>query len=249
MKIGKILKHIINEQNVLKTTKTKPIVDAIKNRNPISFYYVGPKKPKKDSVKPGNRIKVEGVAIGLSKKGNLIIRGYVQPPSVSKKGFNKTNWRTYMVSRMYSTKIHEDEKFGKRPGYKEGEESKNGPMRVTYATTNWVDAPKITPTKKPDQKTKEIKPKITQVKKEVPSKEKVKKVEPIKPEEKPKELEPIKPQEKPQEIEPTKPEEKPVNIEPTKPEELEPIKPQEKPEDLNEEIKKIKTLIYSLNRI
>ncbi len=86
MKIIKTLHKILNEQNVLKGTKTKPLVDAIKNRNPISFYYSGPRKPKKDSVKPGNRIKAELVAIGLSKKGNLIVRGFVQPPSVSKKG-------------------------------------------------------------------------------------------------------------------------------------------------------------------
>ena len=42
---------IIEEQSILKTTKTKPIVDAIKNRKKITFYYSGPRKPKKDSVK------------------------------------------------------------------------------------------------------------------------------------------------------------------------------------------------------
>ena len=48
MKINKILDGIINEQSILKTTKTKPIVDAITYRNPISFIYIGPRKPKND---------------------------------------------------------------------------------------------------------------------------------------------------------------------------------------------------------
>ena len=68
---------ILEEQNILKTTKTKPIVDAIKNRNKISFFYTGPRKPAKDSVKPGYRIKGESVALGLSKRGNLIVRMFV----------------------------------------------------------------------------------------------------------------------------------------------------------------------------
>ena len=61
---------VIEEQNILKTTKTKPIVDAIKSRNKISFFYSGPRKPAKNSVKPGNRIDSEAVALGLNKKGN-----------------------------------------------------------------------------------------------------------------------------------------------------------------------------------
>jgi hypothetical protein len=78
--------QILEEQNILKTTKTKPIVDAIKNRKKVDFYYSGPRKGR-DSVKPGKRESAELVAIGLSKKGNLIVRAYVDTPSVSKKGF------------------------------------------------------------------------------------------------------------------------------------------------------------------
>lgn len=131
---------ILEEQNILRTSKTKPIVDSIKNRNKISFYYSGPTKPAKDSVKPGNRIDAEAVALGLSKKGNLIVRAYVQPPSVSKKGFNKTNWRTFMVSRMSGLKVS-DEKFDqKRPDYKEGDDNS---MSVTYVTTDWTSKPDV----------------------------------------------------------------------------------------------------------
>jgi WYL domain len=131
---------ILEEQNILRTSKTKPIVDAIKNRNKISFYYSGPNKPAKDSVKPGKRIDAEAVALGLSKRGNLIVRAYVQPPSVSKKGFNKTGWRTFMVGRMSDLRVS-DEKFDqKRPDYKEGDDNS---MSVTYVTTDWTNKPEV----------------------------------------------------------------------------------------------------------
>lgn len=181
MKIVKTLYNILNEQNVLKGTRTKPLVDAIKNRNPVSFYYSGPRKPKKDSVRPGNRVKVELVAIGLSKKGNLIVRGFVQPPSVTKRGFEEHGWRTFMVSRMSNIQILTDETFDtKRPKYKEGDDSS---MSVTYVTSDWTDRPvtkqikKQEPSKEPEQLPK---PKPE----EKPSKEPEQLVQP-KPEEKP----------------------------------------------------------------
>jgi hypothetical protein len=133
--------HLLNEQN-LSGKKTKPLVDAITKRHPVTFYYTGPKTPEKESVKPGVRIRAEVVAMGLSKKGNLIIRAYVQPPSVSKKGFNKHGWRTFIVNRMSNINVLTDDTFDeKRPKYKEGEESKRGPMVVTYVTTNWDEIP------------------------------------------------------------------------------------------------------------
>lgn len=129
--------------------KTKPLVDAIKNRNPVTFFYSGPKKPEKIRVKPGVRVRAEIVALGLSSKGNLIVRAYVQPPSVTKKGYDKTNWRTFIVSRMSNINVIEDVTFdAKRPGYKDGAESTRGPMVTTYVTTDW--------TKTPDVKTKEV---------------------------------------------------------------------------------------------
>ena len=132
--------NVIEEQNILRTAKTKPIVDAIKNRNKISFYYTGPQKPARDSVKPGKRINAEAVALGLSKKGNLIVRAYVQPPSVSKKGFNKTGWRTFMVGRMSDLKISDDKFDQKRPDYKEGDDNL---MTVTYVTSDWTNKPDV----------------------------------------------------------------------------------------------------------
>ena len=144
---------ILEEQNILKTTKTKPIVDAIKNRKKIDFYYSGPRKGR-DSVKSGKRESAELVAIGLSKRGNLIVRAYVDTPSVSKKGFEKTNWRTFMVSRMSDVKIS-DEKFDqKRPDYEEGADMS---MSVTYVTSDWTNKPEVK------------KPRIVKSKPEVPS--------------------------------------------------------------------------------
>jgi hypothetical protein len=149
------LVNILNEQN-LSGRKSKPLVDAIKNRNPVTFYYSGPRTPEKDSVKSGVRIRAEVVAMGLSKKGNLIVRAYVQPPSVSKKGYNKTNWRTFIVDRMSNINVIENENFdNKRPGYKEGIESKNGPMVTTYVTSDWTKTPEI---KTPEEKPKEVVP-------------------------------------------------------------------------------------------
>ena len=140
MSLNNTIFKIIEEQNILRTSKTKPIVDAIKNRNKISFFYTGPNKPAKDSVKPGKRINAEAVALGLSKKGNLVVRAYVQPPSVSKKGFNKTGWRTFMVGRMSDLRVS-DEKFDqKRPDYKEGDDRS---MSVTYVTTDWTNKPEV----------------------------------------------------------------------------------------------------------
>jgi hypothetical protein len=228
---------ILEEQNILKTTKTKPIVDAIKNRNKISFYYSGPRKPKKDSVKSGYRVKAEVVALGLSKKGNLIIRAYVQPPSTTKTGFAKGGWRTFMVGRMGSVQIT-DEKFDeKRPNYKEGDDSS---MSVTYVTANWTKQPKKVksiekPTVEPPQ---QISPTVQVTKPEV----KDIKVSP-------EELPQPKPEEKPQpQVEPTD-----VNLK-TDDEELPQPKPEEKPQpnpddeenvELKESIKKIKSLMFS----
>lgn len=190
MNINKTLLKVIEEQNILKTSKTKPIVDAIKNRNMITFYYSGPQKPKKDSVKNGYRVKAEAVALGLSKRGNLIVRAWVQPPSVTKTGFEKHGWRTFIIGRMSNVKIT-DEKFDQqRPKYKLGSDDS---MSVTYVTADWTKKPEIKksritkPTEKPVDK-----PKVEPVKPEVPSTE-VPKTEPTKTE-----LPQPKPEEKPE---------------------------------------------------
>lgn len=249
---------VIEEQNILKTTKTKPIVDAIKSRKKVDFYYSGPRKGR-NSVKSGKRESAELVAIGLSKKGNLIVRAYVDTPSVSKKGFEKTNWRTFMVSRMSDVKIS-DEKFDqKRPDYEEGVDNS---MSVTYVTSDWTNKPEVK------------KPRIVKPKPEVPSAtatteptpsvdptttttpEEPKTTEPeVKPTEPtPTELPQPTPQTKPTKT-PTPPKE-PTQATPEEPktQELPQPKPQEKPEvnpeedenkKLQESIKNIKRLMFS----
>lgn len=144
MNLNKIFSKIIGEQEVPKGKKSNTLVNAITNRNPITFYYTGPKEPPKDSVKSGVRVRAEAVAMGLSKGGNVIIRAYVQPPSVSKKGYSKTNWRTFRIDRMSNVQILQDETFDvTRPGYKEGAESNKGPMVTTYVTSNWDKTPDV----------------------------------------------------------------------------------------------------------
>ena len=245
---------ILEEQNILRTSKTKPIVDAIKNRNKISFFYTGPRKPAKDSVKPGKRIDAEAVALGLSKRGNLIVRAYVQPPSVSKKGFDKTGWRTFMVGRMSDLRVS-DQKFDqKRPDYKEGDDRS---MSTTYVTTDWTNKPEV---KKP-RIIKPVKPTPTEPKPEKPSATPTEPT-PTEPEVTPQEpktteLPQPKLQVKPEKVGPTlKPE--PTTTEPETPktpEELPQPKSNEKPpanpeEDeenkkLQESIKNIKRLMFS----
>lgn len=241
MILNEIIFKILEEQN-LNTSKTRPLIDAIKNRKKISFYYKGPTRPKKDSVKPGYRIKAEAVALGLSKKGNLIVRSYVKPPSTSKKGFAKTGWRTFLVSRMSGLQITDDVFNEKRPGYDDGDDNS---MTVTYVKSDWGKGPEPT---KPETKPE---PQPTQL----ITKPEVEPTQPEKVEPEPTELPEPKPVSKP---EPT-PTEPSTQDEPTEPKSSEPTelpqpkpeeKPAENPEDeennnLQESINKIKRLMFS----
>jgi hypothetical protein len=133
-------------KGILKTSGNKPIVDAIKNRKKITFYYSGPRKPKKDSVKAGYRVKVEPVALGLSKKGNLIIRAWVDTPSTTKSGFGKGHWRTFILVRANNIQVTDEVFNEKRPGYKEGNDNS---MTVTYVSTDWSKQPETKKVEKP----------------------------------------------------------------------------------------------------
>lgn len=133
----------------LKTTKTKPLVDAIINRHPITFYYSGPRKPKSKNVKAGYRVKAEAVALGLNKKGVLVVRAYIDNPSVSKRGtptkvgLEKSNygWRTFYAIRMSNIEVLKNETFSTvRAKYNNGEDDKS--MSVTYVTSDFNAAPK-----------------------------------------------------------------------------------------------------------
>ncbi len=159
------LNDIIEEQNdpILKTSKNKPLVDAIVNRHPITFYYAGPRKPKKKSVKAGYRVKAEAVALGANKHtGNLVLRAYIDDPSASKRGTpakvgkEKSNygWRTFLVTRMSNIQIIKNETFNViRDKYNGGEDDKS--MSKTYVKTDFTTTPpkpKIGDTKKPEKK-------------------------------------------------------------------------------------------------
>lgn len=114
------------------------IKNAVINRRRIKFYYAGPRKGK-DSVKAGGRYEVEPVAMGLTKKGNMAIRGWVNNTgSVTKTGFEKGQWRTFLLARMHQLDVTDDIFDEKRPGYKEGDDSS---FKVTYATSDWEKKP------------------------------------------------------------------------------------------------------------
>lgn len=140
--------------------RNKMLIDAIQNRNPVSFYYNGPK----GEVLPGRRIKAELVAMGLTKKGNLVVRGWVQPPSVSKKGFGKHGWRLFKVKNMSGVQIYNEETFDtKRPNYNDDGDNS---LTTIYAKSKWETTPRVEPKKEiepvqpvPQEKPQEIKPK------------------------------------------------------------------------------------------
>lgn len=117
-------------------SKRDRLIRAIKNRNPVSFYYNG----KRGEVLPGRRIKAELVALGVTKKGNVVVRGWVQPPSVSKKGFSEHGWRLFIINNMSGIQVYEDETFDtKRTGLNDsGDKS----LTAVYATSDWGISPK-----------------------------------------------------------------------------------------------------------
>lgn len=184
-------KKILLEMSI--GSKRERITKAIKNRFLVSFYYNGPK----GEVLPGRRIKAELVALGLTKKGNLVARGWVQPPSISKRGYEKHGWRLFMLNRMYGIQIYDDETFDvKRPDLNDsGDKS----LSVVYVTSDWGTLPTVP--KKDDGKPKpETKPELPEPKPSVepdmepePDTEPEPTIEPELPEPKPESKPPITP--------------------------------------------------------
>jgi len=270
IKLNRIFSKLVNEQiltrdkdqMVLKTTATKPIADAVVNRKKIDFFYNGPRKGK-DRVKAGKRFKVEPFAIGITKKGKLALRAWVDSGSgsTSKKGFNLTNWRTFILSRMRNIKIT-DETFTIRPGYKHGEEGNEGPIQKILVSTDFTQKPKVKKVT-PKVTTKKVEPEVPKVTGKKPSvkitpqvlpqpKPEIKPTELPSPEVEPK-ISPVEPEKiqpkpktepKPEVLPEPKPEEKPKELSQPNPEE----KPEEEPEEgseetLKENIMRIKSLM------
>ncbi len=165
MTLNDFLNEVIVEQirdqykndPALKTTKTKPLVDAIVNRHPITFYYSGPRKPKSKSVKAGYRVKAEAVALGLNKKGALVVRAYIDDPSKSKRGtptqvgLEKSNYgrRTFYALRMTNIQVLKNETFNTiRTKFNGGGKEDDKSMSVTYVTADFNTEPKKPVSKK-----------------------------------------------------------------------------------------------------
>ena len=252
MALNETIFTILEENAIEGNDKLKPLVDAITNRNLITFYYTGPTKGK-NRVKQGDRVKAEAVALGLTKKGNLAIRAYIPSPNTSRKGFKKTHWRTFLVDRMKRVAILAETFNTKREDYEDGPD---GSFSTTYVTSDWskegfTHPPKVEkPTKIPKSRADLKKPPVKKVK---PTTEPVS--EPVSTE-----LPQPSPETKPTSIEkPTTPIEKPIPVaEPEKvepqPEELPQPKPETKPaanpeddenKNLQESILRIKRLMFS----
>ena len=184
----------------------------------------------------------------------MAIKAWVEPPSVSKKGFDSTthrdgsvepanHWRTFLLSRTRDLQISDEIFDTKRPGYKEGDDSS---FTVTYATVDWGKKPRIKKYEKPTEKP--VEPKVKPTEPEVKPTEKPVEPTPEKPE--------VEPEELPQPKQKTKPSLEPPTVQTAKPEpeevpqaepetepSIEPENPEEEDKTLKESIKRIKTLM------
>lgn len=133
------IRNILFEQRAFDYQKV--ITDAIKNRRKISFYYNGPQRPEKIRVKPGRRILVDPTTLGLTKKGNLAFKGYVQPPSVTKTGFAKHGWRTFLLNRIHRLELTDDTFDKQPPGYKPA--NNDSSFSKIYVQTDFSKKPRI----------------------------------------------------------------------------------------------------------
>lgn len=217
MALNKTMFIILEENAIEGNSKLTPIADAVKNRNPITFNYSGPRKV----VKSGGRFRAEGVALGLNKKGNLVLRAYIDTPSRSKRGTpsqvgdEKANygWRTFLISRMSNVVVMDQQTFDiKRPKYQEGDDRS---MSVTYVKSDWGKKTEV-PVKQEPQPIEPEKPII----KKKPIEKPIATTEPTTTDVTPQTPEKL-PQPKPK-TKPT-PVEKPVAVEPAKT--IEPIEP------------------------
>lgn len=129
MKLTKIISEAYSRNSALES--------AVKNRRKIVFYYAGPRSGK-ESVRPGNRIEVLPVAVGSTKgRNNMAIKGWVEnDSSVTKTGFEKGKWRTFLVSRLHQLEITNDtfEREDLPDNYKEGPDNS---FQQTYTTIDW----------------------------------------------------------------------------------------------------------------
>jgi len=109
MKLYNVVKSLI-----LETASIDSVIDAIKNRKRVIIYY--------DGDEPGGRglRQIEPVCLGLSKKGNYVLRAW-DSEGASHRGFlgkkPLPSWRLFRVDRITSFN-HTNEFFNEpRPNY------------------------------------------------------------------------------------------------------------------------------------
>lgn len=93
-------------------TKGNIIKSAIQHQKTMDFYYLD-----KDG-KSGQRVKAQVMAMGVSKKGNMVVRAWVKPPSVSASGLkSKGDWRMFKVKNMKNLKLKPNKWSTLKPGF------------------------------------------------------------------------------------------------------------------------------------
>lgn len=137
-------------KNVLKSPGVKELVTAISNRHPISFMYYGDKTRK---VKTGRRIYAEPVAIGYSKRGNLIVRCYIEPPTMSTSGYGRSYWRTFLIQFMKNITLNRLKQFDLNRDLYNGGGDDGSMVRTIFS--NAKGAKKTVDTKKKEEPKKD----------------------------------------------------------------------------------------------
>jgi hypothetical protein len=177
----------------------------------------------------------------MKNTGSLVVRMWIDDRSTSKTGTLENNWRTFRVDRMRNVTVHEDETFEKRPGFKEGDD---GSMDITFVSTDFDKEPEDievpVDTTQPDIEPTDIEP--TDIE---PDDTEKPDIEPITIPKEPEDTEkPVPPADR-EVVPPVKPEE-PNNNEFTElpKEDIPPLDPDDEMLELNEEIKRIKKLLY-----
>lgn len=136
----------LNKYLILETVEQQ-LTDAINNNQAVTMYYKGNKEGVlQDQTKVGVR-HVLPVALGLSKNGNMIVRGYLQSKGIETPWRNHTSrWKTYRVDRITSIFAREGKRdFWSQPpaGFNpNGDKS----MIQVYALADFNNKSSINPT-------------------------------------------------------------------------------------------------------
>jgi hypothetical protein len=122
------LLEILKKQIILEVASQKDLMDAIRNKNIIVINY--------DGDEPGGKglRELEPVCLGLSKKGNLVLRAWEIEGASHTSTIGKQplpGWRLFLVPKTFSFNLTGDKFTEARPGY-----NPNGDKSMTRVYIN-----------------------------------------------------------------------------------------------------------------